>query len=93
MGNASSAEEGSHIGHPNLLSKVSVHGEKKADVDAFLAEGKVDKVEISYNTKRQVRLGGSSNSLRTGTVYCTLYVYLLVTLFCRSYMSTKDTCV
>ncbi|CAM9645405.1 unnamed protein product, partial [Sphacelaria rigidula] len=53
MGNASSAEEGSHMGHPNLLSKVSVHGEKKADVDAFLAEGKVDKVEISYNTKRQ----------------------------------------
>lgn len=56
MGNANSAEEGTGgLGHPNLLSKVTVNGTKKADVDAFLTEGRVDNVQISYNTKRQVR--------------------------------------
>lgn len=56
MGNASSAEEGTgSLGHPNLLSKVTVNGARKADVDAFLTEGRVDNVQISYNTKRQVR--------------------------------------
>lgn len=55
MGNASSTDGASgSLGVPNLLSKVSVSGLTKAHVDAFLTHGKVDNVDISYNTKKQV---------------------------------------
>lgn len=55
MGNASSSEGASgSLGLPNLLSKVSVSGTSKADVDAFLSEGRIDNVNIAYNTKKQV---------------------------------------
>lgn len=56
MGNTSSSDESSAgLGLPNLLSKVHVGGNRKADVDAFLSEGRVDNVSIAYNTKKQVQ--------------------------------------
>lgn len=54
MGNASSSEDGAGLGSPKILSKVTVNG-GKADMDAFLTEGRVDNVEIAYVTKKQVR--------------------------------------
>lgn len=57
MGNASSSEEGAGgLGHPNLLTKISIRGTNKSDVDAFLTEGRVDNVAIAYITKKQVSL-------------------------------------
>ena len=53
MGIASSSDEGSGLASPNILSKVSVKG-GKADMDAFLTEGRVDNVQIGYVTKKQV---------------------------------------
>lgn len=55
MGNGSSSEEGPGRGAPNILSKVLVNG-GRADMDAFFTEGRVDKVQISYVTKKQVGL-------------------------------------
>lgn len=55
MGNGGSSEEGSGgLASPSILSKVSVKGDK-ADMDAFLTEGRVDNVQISYVTRKQVR--------------------------------------
>ena len=54
MGNTSSGEEGSGLASPNILSKVTVQG-SKADMDAFLTEGRVNNVHIGYVTKKQVR--------------------------------------
>lgn len=54
MGNASSAEEGPYLAPPNILTKVTVKGDK-ADIDAFVTKGRVDNVQIGYLTKRQVR--------------------------------------
>lgn len=53
MGNTSSGEEGSSLASPNILSKVTVKG-SKADMDAFLTEGRVNNVQIGYVTKKQV---------------------------------------
>lgn len=54
MGNTSSGEEGSGgVTSPNILSKVTLKG-GKADVDAFLTEGRVNNVHIGYVTKKQV---------------------------------------
>lgn len=53
MGNTSSGEEGSGLASPNILSKVTVKG-SKADMDAFLTEGRVNNVNIGYVTKKQV---------------------------------------
>ena len=54
MGNSSSGEEGGGLASPNILSKVTVKG-SKADMDAFLTEGRVNNVHIGYITKKQVR--------------------------------------
>lgn len=54
MGNTSSGEEGSGLASPSILSKVTVKG-SKADMDAFLTEGRVNNVHIGYVTKKQVR--------------------------------------
>lgn len=53
MGNSSSVEDGSGLASPNILSKVTVKG-SKADMDAFLTEGRVNNVQIAYVTKKQV---------------------------------------
>ncbi len=53
MGNSSSGEEGGDLASPNILSKVTVKG-SKADMDAFLTEGRVKNVHIGYVTKKQV---------------------------------------
>ncbi|CAM9943897.1 unnamed protein product [Ectocarpus sp. 4 AP-2014] len=52
MGNSSSVEDGSGLASPNILSKVTVKG-SKADMDAFLTEGRVNNVQIAYVTKKQ----------------------------------------
>eukprot|EP00903_Cladosiphon_okamuranus_P006268 g6151.t1 len=52
MGNTSSGEDGSGLASPNILSKVTVKG-SKADMDAFLTEGRVNNVHIGYVTKKQ----------------------------------------
>lgn len=53
MGNTSSGEEGAGLASPSILSKVTVKG-SKADMDAFLTEGRVNNVQIAYVTKKQV---------------------------------------
>ena len=53
MGVASSSDETSGVASPSILSKVSVKG-GKADMDAFMTEGRVDNVQIGYVTKKQV---------------------------------------
>lgn len=53
MGVATSSDGGSGLASPNILSKVSVKG-GKADMDAFMTEGRIENVQIAYVTKKQV---------------------------------------
>lgn len=61
MGVATSSDGGSGLASPNILSKVSVKG-GKADMDAFMTEGRMDNVQIAYVTKKQVGSCGASHS-------------------------------
>lgn len=62
MGNSTSGEEGGDLAAPNILSKVTVKG-SKADMDAFLTEGRVNNVHIGYVTRKQVSLPVAINAV------------------------------